>query len=196
MLPFSGSYDRGPKDIYHQETTPVDTFPPNAFGLYDMHGNVWEWCLDHHHGSYEGAPADGNAWISDGDGDIDDTIRVVRGGSWNVFPNRCRSASRMLMLMRREHPSFFGVRDNKGDKPVAGARAMTPKQQQELQEHIKAISKILYDNTPPEQLTSLAGIEQTVRSQMQEHVMPEVVFFLSKRQQAQAEATSDDSEAS
>lgn len=87
----------GQKVFTVKKRPPVDTFPPNAFGLYDMHGNVWEWCLDHHHGSYEGAPADGSAWISDGDGDIDDTIRVVRGGSWNAFPNRCRSASRMLM---------------------------------------------------------------------------------------------------
>jgi len=54
----------------------------------------------------------------------------------------------------------------------------------------------LYDDTPPEQLTSLAGIEQAVRSQMQKHVMPEVGVFLSKRRQAQAQATSDDSEAS
>jgi len=52
---------------------------------------------------------------------------------------------------------------------------VTPEQQQELQEHIKAVSKILYDETPPEQLTSLAGIEQAVRSQMQKHVMPQVL---------------------
>lgn len=69
---------------------------------------------------------------------------------------------------------------------------MTPSQQQELQAHIKAISKILYDETPPEELTSLARIEQAVRSQMQKHVMPEVGVFLSKRKQAQAPGTSDD----
>lgn len=69
---------------------------------------------------------------------------------------------------------------------------MTPEQQQDLQEHIKAIAKILYDDTPPEQLISLAGIEQAVRSQMQKHVMPEVGVFLSKLPQAQAPATRDD----
>ena len=69
---------------------------------------------------------------------------------------------------------------------------MTPEQQQDLQEHIKAISQILYDDTPPEQLTSLAGIEQAVRSQMQRHVMPSVGVFLSKLPQAQAQATRDD----
>ncbi len=73
---------------------------------------------------------------------------------------------------------------------------MTPEQQQDLQEHIKAISKILYDDTPPEQLTSLAGIEQAVRSQMQKHVMPQVGIFLSKLPQAQARAISDDLKAS
>lgn len=73
---------------------------------------------------------------------------------------------------------------------------MTPEQQQALQEHIKAIAKILYDDTPSEQVTSLAGIEQAVRSQMQKHVMPAVGVFLSKLPQAQARATNDDSKAS
>ncbi len=72
---------------------------------------------------------------------------------------------------------------------------MTPEQQQALQEHITAIAKILYDDTPPEQLTSLAGIEQAVQSQMQKHVMPEVGVFLSKLRQAQAMATDGDSKA-
>lgn len=69
------------------------------------------------------------------------------------------------------------------------ANAMTPEQQEALQEHIQAIAKILYDDTQSEQLTSLAGIEQAVRSQMQKHVMPEVGVFLSQRRQAQAQAT-------
>jgi formylglycine-generating enzyme required for sulfatase activity len=71
------------------ETTSVGDFPPNAFGLYDMHGNVWEWCLDNWHSNYEGAPTDGSAWLSE-----DDKDRVLRGGSWLNDPRYCRSASR------------------------------------------------------------------------------------------------------
>lgn len=73
---------------------------------------------------------------------------------------------------------------------------MTPEQQQALQEHIQAIAKILYDDTPPEQLTSLAGIEQAVRNQMHKHVMPEVGVFLSQLPQAQVQATNGNSKAS
>ncbi len=73
---------------------------------------------------------------------------------------------------------------------------MTPEQQQALQEHVQAIAKILYDDTPAEQLTTLAGIEQAVRSQMQKHVMPEVGVFLSQLPQAQAQATNDELKAS
>lgn len=72
------------------ETTVVGSFPPNAFGLYDMHGNVWEWCLDCWHDSYEGAPSDGSAWNTGGDGDR----RILRGGSWLSLPEFCRSAFR------------------------------------------------------------------------------------------------------
>ncbi len=73
---------------------------------------------------------------------------------------------------------------------------MTPEQQQALQEHVQAIAKILYDDTPAKQLTTLAGIEQAVRSQMQKHVMPEVGVFLSQLPQAQAQATNDELKAS
>lgn len=73
---------------------------------------------------------------------------------------------------------------------------MTPEQQEALQEHIQAIAKILYDDTQSEQLTSLAGIEQAVRSQMQKHVMPEVGVFLSQRRQAQAPGTNGESKVS
>ena len=87
---WSGSYGRGPKGEYREETTPVDHFGiANAFGLSDMHGNVWEWCLDHLHSNYEEAPNDGSAWLTDGESDP----RMIRGGSWSDYPSYCRSAS-------------------------------------------------------------------------------------------------------
>jgi formylglycine-generating enzyme required for sulfatase activity len=89
---WSGFYGRGPKGIYRQETTAVDTFSPNVFGLYDMHGNVWEWCLDHYHSDYEGAPIDGSAWINPNA--EQNAFRGLRGGSWNSNPHYCRSACR------------------------------------------------------------------------------------------------------
>ena len=67
----------------------MGSFAPNAFGLYDALGNVWEWTLDCWNERYSGAPADGSAWES---GDCTD--RVSRGGSWQNAPGRVRSASR------------------------------------------------------------------------------------------------------
>jgi len=84
------TYGSGPKGEYREQTTEVGSFPPNAFGLYDVHGNVWEWCLDHWHDSYDGAPTDGSAWTTGGD----ESLRVLRGGSWNHNPRLCRSADR------------------------------------------------------------------------------------------------------
>jgi formylglycine-generating enzyme required for sulfatase activity len=72
-----------------KQTSPVGSFKPNAFGLYDMAGNVWQWVQDCSHGNYDGAPADGSAWTS---GDC--SRRVLRGGSWNYNPQALRSAFR------------------------------------------------------------------------------------------------------
>ncbi len=73
---------------------------------------------------------------------------------------------------------------------------MTPEQQQEMDKHIQAIAKILYEDTPPEQLTTLAGIEQAVRRQMQQQVMPKVGVFLSQRAQVQQQGIRDSSKVS
>ncbi|WP_353930848.1 formylglycine-generating enzyme family protein [Okeanomitos corallinicola TIOX110] len=75
--------------INHQCTTQVGKFPANEFGLYDIHGNVWEWCADYEHDDYQGAPSDGSAWVDDGE-----EYRILRGGSWVSRSNLCRSASR------------------------------------------------------------------------------------------------------
>jgi formylglycine-generating enzyme required for sulfatase activity/uncharacterized caspase-like protein len=82
-------YASEPKGKHRQQTTEVGIFPPNAFGLYDMHGNVLEWCQDSWHDSYKGAPSNGSAWI-----DNDNQSRLMRGGSWIVIPSYCRSAFR------------------------------------------------------------------------------------------------------
>jgi len=88
----SETYAEEAKGEYRQQTTPVGQFPPNAFGLYDMHGNVWEWCADTWHDNYDGAPTDGSVWIKNGD----DNRSPRRGGSWYIMPDNCRSAYRDL----------------------------------------------------------------------------------------------------
>ena len=86
----SDAYGFGSRGMYRQRTTPVGTFAPNAFGLYDVHGNVWEWGEDCWHGDYGGAPSDGTAWTRGGDCGR----RVLRGGSWISDPRNLRSANR------------------------------------------------------------------------------------------------------
>jgi len=75
------------------KTTEVGAYPTNAWGLFDMHGNLYEWVEDVWHDDYGGAPADGTAWL-DNEGKISSRVRVIRGGSWLNLPGLLRSANR------------------------------------------------------------------------------------------------------
>jgi formylglycine-generating enzyme required for sulfatase activity len=80
------------KKLYRNHTIEVGSFPPNAFGLYDMHGNVWEWCADYWFANYQGAPIDGSASIAGGN----KFYRMLRGGSWkDKVWDYCRSSTRL-----------------------------------------------------------------------------------------------------
>lgn len=84
------SFNGGATGEYRHGTTPVGSFKPNSFGLYDVHGNVWEWVQDCYQPTYEGAPEDGGAVKS-----LDCDLRVIRGGSWYSPPQFLRSAYRL-----------------------------------------------------------------------------------------------------
>jgi formylglycine-generating enzyme required for sulfatase activity len=88
---FDGNFPYGgaAKGIHRGNTIIVGSFQPNNFGLYDMHGNPWEWCQDFYHQNYYGAPVDGSAWEHGGTQE-----RVLRGGGWNNKASSCRSAVR------------------------------------------------------------------------------------------------------
>ncbi len=90
----SMAYAEGPTGPRRGESSLVAKYPANAWGLHDMHGNVWEWCLDYWHASYvegdEKAPTDGSAWMKQ----TAEERRLLRGGSWNFSPRYCRSACR------------------------------------------------------------------------------------------------------
>jgi formylglycine-generating enzyme required for sulfatase activity len=93
------------------ETAPVGSFKPNAFGLHDMHGNVWEWVEDCDHDTYTSAPTDGSAWISE-----DCKRRILRGGSWYEIPQYLRSANRVGYPPERQS-FFYGFRIARALRP-------------------------------------------------------------------------------
>lgn len=97
------TYASASKGIRRGETTEVGSFPPNNFGLYDMHGNVWEWCEDVWHGNYKNAPVDGSAYLNSNSLNK----RLLRGGSWYDIPDNCRSAFRDNDIAFRDN--FYSV---------------------------------------------------------------------------------------
>ena len=100
------TYADGPKGKNREKTTSVNEFDvANAFGLSDMHGNVFEWCQDHWHENYEGAPTDGSAWLTDNK----EANRLLRGGSWVNNPRDCRSAYRINGYARQTASTTLSV---------------------------------------------------------------------------------------
>ena len=96
-------YGKAAKGVYRKKTTPVGSFQPNAFGLYDMHGNVWEWCQDEYHDNYNGAPTDGSAWMSD----RPRVFWLSRGGDWYYHGRNVRSANRQFNGVEHSR-DYFG----------------------------------------------------------------------------------------
>ncbi|MDS4040247.1 MAG: SUMF1/EgtB/PvdO family nonheme iron enzyme [Candidatus Competibacter sp.] len=98
------TYRNGTQGEYRKKTVPVDDFQPNPFGLYQVHGNVWEWVQNSWHDDYQGAPVGGSAWEEAGGGP-----RVVRGGSWHDGPGGLRSAARNWVVPR-DWGNYLGFR--------------------------------------------------------------------------------------
>jgi formylglycine-generating enzyme required for sulfatase activity len=97
-------FKREPRGIYFHSTSEGGKFPLNAFGLYDMHGNLWEWCADNWLDDYSSSPRDESAYQNH-----EDLYRVARGGSWHEPARLCRSAAR-LRVLQSEAEEFIGFR--------------------------------------------------------------------------------------
>ncbi|MGK7892330.1 MAG: SUMF1/EgtB/PvdO family nonheme iron enzyme [Xenococcus sp. (in: cyanobacteria)] len=102
------TYPNAAQEEHRGQTTPVGSFAPNPFGLYDMLGNVWEWCQDDWHDNYKGAPKNSIAWVSEDDS-TEAIYQVMRGSSWFNVPDYCRSAHR-IYFKRDDRVDDIGLR--------------------------------------------------------------------------------------
>ena len=108
----SKTYANEPQRETNKKTVPVKIFFPNAFGLYDMHGSVFEWCADSWHDNYDDAPSDSQVW--DDSKTIFQSIlpnedsfpKILRGGSFSTKPSHCRSANRYKAEPARRDDDF------------------------------------------------------------------------------------------
>ena len=105
-------YDEHGTRIGVGHRTPVGSYPPNAFGFHDFHGDVCEWVADAWHPNYIGAPQDGRPWLASGD-----ARRVIRGGAWDYLPRLLRSSWRdwRLAQHRADNVGFRVATDDSGD---------------------------------------------------------------------------------
>lgn len=134
----------GCKSLWHEQTAPVGSFKPNAFGLYDMHGNVWQWVEDCWHKNHDGAPNDGSAWIT---GDC--SLRVVRGGSWYNLPQYLRAAYRF-----GDDPGYrlnnFGFRLARTITPIVNGGVTRVDERDERCEHVRRECRERHDDREEE----------------------------------------------
>jgi formylglycine-generating enzyme required for sulfatase activity len=101
----AGTGGAAPCNDGYQYTSPAGHYEPNAFGLYDMFGNAFQWTADCYHGSYTGAPADGSAWTTE-----PCSAQVIRGGSWDGRPRSLRAANRFGFTVEPQESNFLGFR--------------------------------------------------------------------------------------
>jgi formylglycine-generating enzyme required for sulfatase activity len=123
-----------PQPLGTEQTTPVGVFPANAWGLYDMHGNVSEWCFEHVHSSYEGAPCDGSG-CADPQA-LEEKRKIFRGGSWKLPPRFCRSATRRHYKLDTNNGPYNDVGFRVVCLPQGSSLGWLDKSMGELQNHV------------------------------------------------------------